>query len=371
MAIKSILLLLVLTLTRSDLYSQPKSFTILGEVRGMDTGKVTLNIDNGGKIISESKIESGKFILSGTLKEPVKCTITMNFNEEPIPVFLEGTQYRLLVNNAPFNYQLKGGDLNMKFTNYVDAIMGYYDGFVKLAVIRRNYLNESDTGRLKIVGAQIDSTMSFLNKRAIEVSERFIRDDTDSYIAPRIISNLLFFGKSNLQIASGYYSMLTEKIKSSAEGKYLEREIKNASEAVQVGNHFPLFRLKDENNREVVLKKSSNVKYTFLNFWATWCGPCLQEFPSLRSVYNEFKMNGIAFINISLDKNKGRWLAYVSEHPFPWAQLIDDFDSTHSIARALRIDAIPSSFLLDGDLKIIAKDITAEQLRLRLTDLLK
>lgn len=81
------------------------NYLIKGRVNGADTGVIYLHVDNGGGNINSARLDSGKFVLTGKVTEPLKCTIYSNFNYDAIPIFLENTQYEILINNIAFQLQ--------------------------------------------------------------------------------------------------------------------------------------------------------------------------------------------------------------------------------------------------------------------------
>ena len=76
---------------------------------------------------------------------------------------------------------------------------------------------------------------------------------------------------------------------------------KASIQPVKAGTKTPLFSLQDLNEKKSELKQYRG-KVVFLNFWATWCGPCRKEIPGFIEVYNEYKDKGMAIIGISLDE---------------------------------------------------------------------
>lgn len=355
------------------LFSQSVGFEIRGNVIGSDTGTIYVTGDNNGKMIAAGSVNSGKFNITGKITEPVKCTITTNFNDEPIPIFLENTPYNLIICNNPFSYTLTGGVLQQKFMEYGNSVIGYYEGWEQIKrIINRNVLSGLNTdGEYHKIMDELDSSAIYLEKRIIEKSESFIKEGEDSYITPRIISNFLLLNKNYVELADSSYEMLTDKIKKSSEGRYLINQINNIKNAPYPGEKITPFTLRNEKNIETTFDGPGTGKYVLINFWASWCLPCIREFPSLMQIYNEFKDKGFELINISIDTDKQRWLSYLSENKYPWPQLIDNSRADSSLKKRYRIQAIPSGFLIDGNMKIISINLTADQLRLKLKSLFK
>lgn len=96
-------------------------------------------------------------------------------------------------------------------------------------------------------------------------------------------------------------------------------------------------------------------KPTFLNFWATWCPPCVSEMPHFEALYPKYK-DKINFIAISLDDNKNDAAAFVQQKGFTFPV---GTANNQEIAAKYEIQGIPASYLLDANGNIIAMQIGA------------
>ncbi len=94
-------------------------------------------------------------------------------------------------------------------------------------------------------------------------------------------------------------------------------------------------------------------KYVYIDMWATWCKPCIGEFPSLQKLIEKYKEKNIQFINISIDDKKdfGKWKNYVTENKLKGVQLIISDDK--SFKNEYLISNIPRYILIDPDGNII------------------
>ncbi|MFI5336361.1 MAG: TlpA family protein disulfide reductase [Opitutales bacterium] len=111
-------------------------------------------------------------------------------------------------------------------------------------------------------------------------------------------------------------------------------------------------------------------KVVLVDFWATWCGPCVGELPNVLAAYQKFHGKGFEIIGVSLDKSKDTLTAFLKERGMTWGQYFDGLGWDNKVAQAFGINSIPATFLLGRDGKIVAKDLRGDDLDKKLTELL-
>ena len=140
-------------------------------------------------------------------------------------------------------------------------------------------------------------------------------------------------------------------------------------EIARARKYFSALTLDGEEVRlEDVLKEN---RYTLVEFWASWCGPCIAEIPYLKSAYANFRDRGFEILSVNLDEDSEAWkTASVDEYDIPWINVCDGeaFDST--IAKLYRVKGIPASFLIASDGRRIARHLRGESLERKLAELL-
>ncbi|WP_407405886.1 TlpA family protein disulfide reductase [Chryseobacterium sp.] len=123
--------------------------------------------------------------------------------------------------------------------------------------------------------------------------------------------------------------------------------------------------------------KLSEVKkeYILLDFWASWCAPCVEEQPELMKIYSEFseqvKNNKFDIIGISLDKSKENWTKVVDKNKIEWTQVSDLKFWKSPIAKAYFINELPYNLIINKEGKVVAKNLHGEELENFLKNLLK
>jgi len=120
----------------------------------------------------------------------------------------------------------------------------------------------------------------------------------------------------------------------------------NTSLSFDDGEEVASFALPDMSDEPIEL---SNIikenRYTWINFWASWCGPCREEMPMMSELYNEFADQGLAIVAVNVKENTETIQNYLDQYPVPFTVLRD---STGEITQSYNVEALPTSLLVDS-----------------------
>jgi thiol-disulfide isomerase/thioredoxin len=111
-------------------------------------------------------------------------------------------------------------------------------------------------------------------------------------------------------------------------------------------------------------------KVLLIDFWATWCGPCRAELPTVKAVYDKYREKGFAILAVSLDEDKEALQRFVKDEKMAWPQLFDGKGWRNEIAQLYGVSAIPRTLLLDRQGVIRHTDLRGPALEKAVAELL-
>ena len=110
--------------------------------------------------------------------------------------------------------------------------------------------------------------------------------------------------------------------------------------------------------------------YILVDFWASWCGPCLGEMPNVKAAYDRFHAKGFDIVGLSFDANDDAWKAAINRFEMPWTNLSDLKGWESAASKKYKIDSIPDNILVGPDGRIVANGLRGKALQQKLAELL-
>ena len=138
--------------------------------------------------------------------------------------------------------------------------------------------------------------------------------------------------------------------------------------ALAVGQEAPDIVLPDPSGKSTKLSDLRG-KYVLIDFWAAWCKPCRQENPNVVRLYTQYNSKGFEVFGVSLDRSREDWIKAIADDRLNWTQVSDLLYFNSAAAELYQIQAIPATYLIDPDGKIIAKDLRGPSLEAKLAEL--
>jgi peroxiredoxin len=340
------------------------SFSVTGDIKGIKAPYVYLHVPAGDSVKTDSAvISNGHFAFKGSVAEPGMAYL--DTKDRYIELFLENADIRVTGNMDSLD--------KLKITG--SASQAEYDSLkASIADITTQedslYQQYDNASRKKdsVTGAAIEARLDSLREQR--------RGRIYVYIAAHPKSPVSVYEISSMTIGVDYprlktlYSSLDTAAQNSEGGRSLGKRLAILSKSA-IGQPVIDFTQNDMNGRPVTFSQYNRGKYVFLDFWASWCGPCRGENPNVLKAYNRFKDQGLAVLGVSLDDDSAKWKQAVRQDGMPWTQVSDLKGWKNEVAQQYGIQGIPFNFLVDPSGIIIAKDLRGMALEQKLSEFLK
>lgn len=168
---------------------------------------------------------------------------------------------------------------------------------------------------------------------------------TQAFFQSEIIARA-FRAKENEVIMEKYWDYMRHQ----DFGNFDEKVIETYSKAIKFagGTVAPDFVLQDIDDNAVSLAKYRG-QVVYLNFWASWCRPCMQKMDQMKPIQAELENQGIVFVNVSLDRKAEVWKETLEKKSFKGVHILASGELNSDIAKAYEIKVLPRYFIINKD----------------------
>ena len=325
-------------------------------------------INGPSKIIDSAKVVDNRYEFKGPRVDVPKMYFIKSADPNclsPItPVFIENGVIRVRANADFFlNREVSGTVNNDLFSLYNAATEYGVDSIRRVFVIDRMIHPDKDR---ETQTKEFDARTDFLNSRNLSVQKNMVETYKDQVFAP---FNIYWEMKANLSLdeLKAWRQKIDPKLNNHPYTKQLDEYIRLA--AFGVGSVMPNFTLKTPDGKDISLNDFKG-KYVLVDFWASWCGPCLREMPNVVKLYKECKGKNFEIFGVSLDNKKDAWVKAIKANGMKWPQGSDLKGWGSEPARLCNVSAIPFTVLIDPEGEVIAIDLRGEQLHAKVKEVL-
>lgn len=184
--------------------------------------------------------------------------------------------------------------------------------------------------------------------------------------------NLIYLGKNlSYKQISELADLIDSSIKHLPTSVWINETLSRVS-AAETGKPFPELILKDSLGNELALS-SLKGKVVLVDVWSSWCSPCREQIPELRSLYKKYNSKGFEMIGVSLDNKKEKWLEAIKKDKQVWKQYCElaehAFDT--EFTRRFHINGIPVNYLIDENGILAGQDLSPASIGIWLEQHLK
>ena len=362
--LKGILILLVFSCSTAK-EKQDDIVTISGIIKNRGMGEVILEkIENNAlsAVDTLSVNEDGTYYTYYQPDEPAYYRlnffqtqfVTFIFSGEPIIINVDGSGPR-----APF--EIKGSE-EVEVLNVLNTMMVSFNSEVtKLNEEFGTAANDGDTEKMETIRMDFEQRQANLNEG---IKEK-IRETVNSIM---VIQALNYLDKDK---EFPFVDSVARVVDKNLPDYRIKRDFIAEVEQLRrlaIGADAPEIELPNPEG-EMVKLSSLKGSVVLIDFWAAWCGPCRRENPNVVRLYNQYNDQGFTVFGVSLDRKKEDWVKAIEKDGLVWTHVSDLQYFNSKAAQDYRINAIPATYLIDKDGKIIGKNLRGESLEAKLKEI--
>jgi peroxiredoxin len=306
------------------------------------------------------KVKNGKFTWKVTLDQPQRVDVF--FAKTNAPLFADkGGKIRITghADSLP-QLNISGSSLQKEAYAYFASLKVLQDQQDVFFKQRKN----AGKDELKVLGEKVMR----VEDQKKELLSQYVSAYPKSYFSLYLLEDKAGLVSGDYPKIKPLYDLLEPALLQSEAGKRLSKRL-IILERSKLGETMLNFTQNSHDGRPVRFSDFRG-KYVLVDFWASWCGPCRAENPNVLAAYNRYKDKNFTVLGISLDDKEDKWKKAIEEDKLPWTQVSDLKGFKNEVSAYYGIPAIPTTYLVDPDGKIIAKNLRGEALHKKLAELL-
>lgn len=328
--------------------NKKKQFVINGSVEGISSGTVILENYLGIEIDS-TQIFENKFSLSGFWNKPELVSLKIKSDYYSFSFFIDTTFIDFQLNFKSKKYSVIAGQDNRIAKIFQLSVNNINDSIYKVVHKMDSMKIEGDITNFIIA----ERVISKLILQRTSIISTLVKTHRNSFSSLNTIGGY-FFNVKDYKTGIQLFGGLSKNIKHSDFGKYVFKRFSVYKSQDLMNKKAFAFSLIDKDSLMVSLPSASD-NIVLLDFWASWCVPCIKEIPLLKSLYYNFLEGKIEIISISIDNNKSDWKKALDKYKTPWLSLIK---MDKGIEEKYKISSVPRKILIDKKGKIISVNPT-------------
>lgn len=341
--------------------AQEDSYKIEGKLANTVNGKLLLvaNTDKGMLDIGEATVTNGVFEFTGRMPE-----VTLVYL---MPVKKNAVLAALMLENAHYTITMGTNELVVEGGGEAQRIWREFNNLDKSLAQKRQQI-QAQVQRNPSQEAGLQREFKKIVDKADAEELALLKKYNNSFVAAYVVASKMAQILDDAKLKERYEA-LGEEAKATIYGKQVADELVKL-EKVTVGAVAPNFSAPLADGGVLSLHETK-AKVKVVDFWASWCLPCRQENVNLIKIYKRYRPKGLEIISVSIDDNKQAWLSAIGQDGCDWKNVSDLKGGQSEIAAEYCVKGIPCTFILDGENRIVAKNLRGKDLEKKIDEMLK
>lgn len=357
-------------------------FSVNGKASGLEGANIILlHSVKPGKVdtLGQAIVKDGQFHFSGELQSPIFARLIITSPQYYSSFWLPPSDVEIDLDTARVDEGMAKSLIPVVKGSSEQEV---YDSFLKQSeLIYRDLKNESkllkettDPEEKKKITEKIDTLRDELTEKSNEMILEFVKKNNSSVVSAYLMARILNDQYHKVETLQSVMDNFTSEVKKSP--YYLDNKDElDLLLQIQPGKPAPDFSLPDMQGNEFKFS-SLKGKVVLIDFWASWCKPCIASIPTMKKIYDEYKEKGFEILGLSNDSKKDAWLKSIEANTIPWINVVDRFPQPPApfgpaeIATLYGISYLPTTILVDREGIIIAKNLHEKELVEKLKEVL-
>lgn len=349
--------------------AQSGSYTVSGKIKGLDSKYIYLTTRDqtvkGGFRRDSIAIIDESFTYTTTIKEVTMLSISPGVEAV---MKRTGRGYFPAKSSSLQFFAFPGANIKFsgRITDFVDA---YPSGdkanndFAKLNKAVYLLMNQSVNLSLKVANKlvtdslmiiNVNDSINMLDEKVVRIKEKFITDNSSSVAAIWLLSDMMIRSQVSNELATALFAKMNkEKLVAIPFYTEVARRV-DAISATSAGNKVPDISSSNTYDGKRFELASLKGKYVVLDFWGTWCGPCIAGMPAMKQYLDKYKTK-MEIVGVAQESDNGdRWKKFLTDKPeYQWHHVLSRANEDYILK--FGVAGFPTKIIVDPEGKIVGR----------------
>ena len=333
--------------------AENNSYTVSGKFTPFNSDSVWLMTDSE-EVLASVASSDGSFTFKGNIESPMLAIVASDQDVENIGCIFILEPGNIKVSSVLDSfYVAKGTKANDGFSDFITE-------------------NYKITAKIQQTGGRVTDELESMIAGIEEKVKTDLMNNLDNYYGLFCLQRLAT--PDDPESTRIFLDKFSKSVKKTDGWKEMSKQIDMIMN-LSVGKPYIDFTQNDTEGKPITASKvmaDPKNRYVLIDFWASWCGPCMGELPYMKEAYAKYAPKGFEILGVSLDQDRDAWLNAIREEEMNWLHVSDLKYWSNEVARLYNINSIPSNYLIDCKTGLIVeKGLRGRNLENRLADLLK